>query len=105
MSDDHPAVIDYRVGLVERAVQDIGLALTAIKESLQTLAVLETRHAETRESLARAFRTIEDMDDRISVIEHGLPLLNLTSKWVRGGVIAIVGLVGVAVIKFVMVVH
>jgi hypothetical protein len=23
MSDDHPAVIDYRVGLVERAVQDI----------------------------------------------------------------------------------
>jgi hypothetical protein len=77
--------------------------LTGIRETLQTLAMLEVRHTETRESMARMRSVVEDVERRTTAIEMGLPLLNLTSKWVIGGVISIVCLVGIGLIRLIMV--
>jgi hypothetical protein len=105
MTDLHqqPTVLDYRVTMVEQAVKDISTALTGIRETLQTLAMLEVRHTETRESMARMRSVVEDVERRTSAIEHGLPVLHLTSRWVIGGVIAIVGMVGLGLIRFIIV--
>jgi hypothetical protein len=105
MTDLHqqPTVLDYRVTMVEQAVKDISTALTGIRETLQTLAMLEIRHTETRESMARMRSVVEDVERRTTAIEMGLPLLNLTSKWVIGGVISIVCLVGIGLIRLIMV--
>jgi hypothetical protein len=105
MTDLHqqPTVLDYRVTMVEQAVKDISTALTGIRETLQTLAMLEVRHTETRESMARMRSVVEDVERRTTAIEMGLPLLNLTSKWVIGGVISIVCLVGIGLIRLIMV--
>jgi hypothetical protein len=99
---DNPAVLHYRVALMEKAVQEIGLALGGIRETLQTLATLEVRHTETREAMTRAFASITGLDARVDAIEKALPLLQETSKWVRLGVIAVVGMVGTAAIKIVL---
>jgi hypothetical protein len=90
MTDLHqqPTVLDYRVTMVEQAVKDISTALTGIRETLQT---------------ARMRSVVEDVERRTTAIEMGLPLLNLTSKWVIGGVISIVCLVGIGLIRLIMV--
>jgi hypothetical protein len=105
MTDLHqqPTVLDYRVTMVEQAVKDISTALTGIRETLQTLAMLEVRHTETRESMSRMRSVVEDVERRTSAIEKGLPVLNLTSRWVIGGVIAVVGMVGLGFIRLIMV--
>jgi hypothetical protein len=98
-----PTVLDYRVNLVEQAVKDISTALGGIRETLQTLAMLEVRHTETRESMGRMYASMEELEKRTASIEHAMPLFHLTSKWVIGGVIAVVGMVGVGLIRFVVV--
>jgi hypothetical protein len=95
-------LIHYRLELLERAVGDISGALNGIKDSLQQLAVLETRHMETREALERAFSLITNNDKRIAAIEKTLPVLKLTSGWVRTGVIGVCALVLLAVGKLVI---
>lgn len=110
MSDgNEPAVLEYRVRLMEGAIKDIGAALTGINQTLQALATLEIRHTEIREALTRAFDAIKEakdeakrVDERVDLIEKALPLMQDTTKWVRVGVIAVVGMVGTAVIKFVL---
>jgi hypothetical protein len=98
-----PTVLDYRVNLVEQAVKDISTALTGIRETLQTLAMLEVRHTETRENMARMRAVVDDVERRTTSIEMGMPVLHLTSKWVIGGVISIVGMVGIGLIRLIMV--
>jgi hypothetical protein len=100
---EHPTVLDYRVNLVEQAVKDISTALAGIRETLQTLAMLEVRHAETRESMARMYSSMDDLEKRTTAIELAMPLFHLTSKWVIGGVVAVVGMVGIGFLKFVFV--
>jgi hypothetical protein len=53
--------------------------------------------------MARMRSVVEDVERRTTAIEMGLPLLNLTSKWVIGGVISIVCLVGIGLIRLIMV--
>jgi len=89
--------------MVEQAVKDISTALTGIRETLQTLAMLEVRHTETRESMSRMRAEMESVERRTSAIENGLPVLHLTSRWVIGGVISIVSLMGIGLIRLIMV--
>lgn len=87
-------VIGYRVGKLETAIETIA-------ESLQTLTRLEIHHSETRESLERAFKAIEEnrkayelscdkVDQRLRGVELQMPILKMTSRWIIGGTISIV---------------
>lgn len=100
-----PELTEYRIKLLEQAVQETSRILQSINSTLQTLATLEVRHTETREALQRAFDSIEKLDKRVESMESKMPVLILTSNWVRVGVIGLVGLVGVAVIKLILVTH
>lgn len=85
----------YRVDLLEKAVADISESLISIRETL-------ARYADTRESLDRAFKAIEGVSGRIATVEHAMPVLKLTSGWIKLGVVSIAMLVLAAVVKLVI---
>lgn len=103
------ATDSVRIDAVERAVQEIRDAVGQIAEAMVAIARLEERHQETRESLGRAF-------DRLGAIEktqadHRVELVTLRSDikplqesrgWLVTAVLAVVGIVGAAVIGLVV---
>jgi DNA repair ATPase RecN len=95
-------VLENRVSHVEKAVDEIRDAAKSIDASLKVLARLEVAHGETREGLGRAFKDIEDHEDRLREIEKDMPTLKQAHGWVVSGVIAVVGLAGLAVWKVVV---
>lgn len=89
----------YRIGLLEKSQNDIA-------ESLKALVRLEQHHADTREGLARAWKQIEairdrigdvedkipdKLEDRLLAIEKDMPGLKEAARWLKMGVIAVVG--------------
>ena len=103
------SVVAHRVRILEEAIQDIRGSLKGINESLTTLTRLEERHRESKDAIARAFQRIEqgekdlaEFGRRIAAVELALPVLKLTSHWVKAGVGGILALVGAAVWKLVV---
>lgn len=99
-------VIEYRVGALEEAIKQISLAVKIIAENTSQIASLEQRHAETREGLERAFNAVAKSDERheklsgrVMEIEKAMPSIKESSRWIRLGVISLVGLVLVSAFK------
>lgn len=97
--DSVQEVLEFRVRTLESSVNEIRLAVKSIDASLQTLARLAQMHEETRETLSRAFREVEDQEQRLRHLESEAPVTRLISKWIIGAVIGIVAIVGVAIIR------
>jgi hypothetical protein len=83
------SLTDYRISMIEDTLQ-------VMSDNLQRLTALEQRHFDTRNSLDRAFETIEKVDVRLKDVELEMPVLRIVKNWVIAAVIGIVGLVGIA---------
>ena len=80
-----------------------------IAKSTNKLAQLEIRHAETRDSLERAFDEIaglhkvdKENDMRLKLIEIEIPGLKETRSWVLRAMLAVLGVVGTAMVGMVV---
>jgi DNA repair exonuclease SbcCD ATPase subunit len=97
--------MQLRVDRLERSQESIA-------RSLEALVRLEQHHADTRSGLERAWQAIEtdrermgeiedripkNLDDRLQAIEREMPSLKETSRWVKLGVLAVVGMAGTLV--------
>ena len=100
-NDTRLALLERDMGDMKHIVESIGDATKEISNSLQKLTLLEERHAETRDWVSRSFRKIEAMEQRVTTVELEMPLLKQSRKWVVGGVLGIIGLVGVKVFEVV----
>lgn len=87
-------------------------ALSTIADAMVKIARLEERHQETRESLGRAFDRLESVEKRqaddavvVERIQGRLKPLEEARGWMVTGMIAVVGLVGMAVVGLVLVVR
>lgn len=85
--------------LTQYRLQMIEDTLKAIRDNLGTLAALEQKHLQTREALERAFTSLGKIDERVRKIEHELPTLTLVRKWVIGGMIGIISLLGLMLFR------
>lgn len=85
--------------LTQYRLQMIEETLKAIRDSLNTLAALEQKHLQTREAIERAFANMQKIDERVRKIEHEMPTLTLVRKWVIGGIIGIISLLGITIFK------
>ena len=71
--------------------------LEKVSETLGKLAVLEQRHIETREAIERSFSEIKALNERMRAVELDMPMLRHVKNWIVSGVVAVVGVVGMAV--------
>lgn len=71
--------------------------LEKVSETLGKLAVLEQRHIETREAIERSFSEIKALNERMRVVELDMPMLHQIKNWIVSGMVAVVGVVGMAV--------
>ena len=71
--------------------------LEKVSETLGKLAVLEQRHIETREAIERSFSEIKALNERMRAVELDMPMLRQIKNWIVSGVVAAVGVVGMAV--------
>lgn len=101
-ANEEHKVLEFRVGALEGAVGEIKQAVKSIDQSLQSLARLETRHAETRDGLSRAFTDIEDHETRLRAVESEMPTMKLTRSWILRAVVVIVGAVCLALLGMVV---
>lgn len=115
---------------MREAIGEIRDGIREIAANTGKLAVLEERHAETRDGLVRAFSEINklqtakcdvagcrstetrvvnlersipnNLEDRLHGIEIAMPALKETRRWVVAGVLSVVSVVGFAVITIAM---
>ena len=71
--------------------------LEKVSETLGKLAVLEQSHIETLEAIERSFSEIKALNERMRVVELDMPMLRQIKNWIVSGVVAVVGVVGMAV--------
>jgi len=81
-------LVDFRLKNIEESLQRMA-------DQMGVLVGLQQQYIETREALARAFKTIEDHEHRLRAMENEMPTLRMTSRWVISGVIGLICLVGV----------
>lgn len=101
--------LTLQVELLKRGHDELKDAVVSIKESqkdisksLSRLVALEERHIETRESLKRAFTTLEKHDARIDDIERDMPQLKEMRSMCVKIIIAVIGAVGLAMLNMVI---
>lgn len=80
---------------VDNKVDNIGQALVL-------LARLEERHANTQDKVSGLEKTVTDNGGRIGALEKVVPGLVETRGWVVTGLLAGVGMIGIAVVKLVL---
>lgn len=95
----HTAFVHPPIELTQYRLQMIEETLKAIRDNLGTLAALEQKHLQTREALERAFSSIGKIDERVRNIEREIPTLTLVRKWVIGGMVGIISLLGLTLFK------
>lgn len=85
-------------------------ALSTIADAMVKIARLEERHQETRESLGRAFDRMDASDKvqarhtvELATLQEQIKPLKEVRSWVVSGVLAVFGLVGLAVVGLVLV--
>ena len=64
-----------------------------VAAAMESLARMEERLSESRESLIRAFDSIDDHEKRLKPLERDIGPLKEARKWITGAIISIILLV------------
>jgi hypothetical protein len=96
-------VLDVNMQNIQRELARQGDTLQSINASLQALTKLEEGHKHVTEQLRAGSVTMAKHEDRIVKIETVLPPLVETRKWVIGGILTGVSMIGLATLKLVIV--
>lgn len=91
-----------RMARMEGILERMETAMSNMANAITELVRLDQKQIETANGLSRAFAALKELEARIATIELAIPILNLTSGWVRSGVVAVVGIVGFAIIYLVL---
>lgn len=97
--DELRAVQALRLETLHKDVTEIKSALNDLTRAITKLALIEERQLQAAASLDRAFTALDRLEKRIQRLETLAPLNAQASKWVFGGVWAIVGAVFVIAAK------
>lgn len=92
-------VLRAEVRHVKESIGEMRDTLRSINAAVQALVRLEQAQMSHGEALARAFKTLEDHEERLSTLENERGVLNLVKSWVITGVVGIIGLVALALAR------
>jgi ElaB/YqjD/DUF883 family membrane-anchored ribosome-binding protein len=104
---DHASpAIDMLVHKVSRLSTDMTSVMTNMTQltaGMTALIRIEERQQQIVERLSDGTEKMKQLDDRVRDVELAMPQLVETRKWVIGGVLAGVGMIGAALLKLVMI--
>lgn len=98
MPPDNQA-LDIKLEQLHSDVGEIKSALGKLSDAIIKLALIEERQTTASASLERAFKALERVEHRISVLEQSNVTSKRTSGWVDKAVTAAVGVVMILVLK------
>lgn len=87
---DQRRYVDGIVTKIEGDIEGIKDALKDLAASVNRLAVVEERLGNTNQALERAFKALEKIEARISVLEKAAERSQDTTRWVDKAIYAIV---------------
>ncbi len=79
-----------------------GDTLVGINESLRTLTRVEEAQIHIKERLSEGSKKLTDHEARLLVIEQQMPGLKELRRWVIGGILSGIGMIGIALVKLVI---
>lgn len=85
MTPDSPefAVALSRMQDMSKDLQEIKSSMKELASAVSRLAVIEERQANTSDSIARAFKEIRGVADRVTTLEQAQPMSKHTSELVQ----------------------
>jgi hypothetical protein len=93
-------VLAVRLESLHSDVTEVKTALNRLSDAITKLALIEQTQTQTADALERAFRAIERIENRLSLLEQAQPRNDQTSIWVDRGITGLIGIfVGIA-LKF-----
>ena len=96
-------ILNMRLDTMQTEMNRIGEAAVEISQSLQVLSRLEQGHQGILDRLKDGAERFKSHESRLQTIEVHMPALIELRKWVIGGILAGLGMVGVAIFKLVLV--
>lgn len=93
---------ELRIRMLENNHNELKDAVTAIKDSLQSLVRLEAHHTDTRDAIGRAFKELECLEARVHTMELDMPGLRELRGWVITAALGTLGCVGLAILYLVV---
>ncbi len=106
VANSSESVILTRLSTLSEDIGEMRGAMKELAESVAKLALIEERQTQANEALARAFKQIdkigqkiEVIESRVAVIERELPMQKQASSWVVAAVWAAAGLAVMFVVK------
>lgn len=96
------SVIHWRLDQMSKQLEDVTVAMKEVAKSLTALVRLEENHKMTAERLTSGSARMEKIEERLAEIEKAMPGLKELRRWVIGGVLAGLGMMGTAVGKLVL---
>ena len=95
--EQHITTISTRMQVLHEDVTDIKTALKDLTTAITKLALIEERQSQTTVALERMYKSLEKIDERVTVLEHLAPEGRRTARWIERALVAIVTVVAVFV--------
>lgn len=94
-------LVMHQLNELNESKKEHAKVLHTLNDTLTSIRIeLSSHHADAkanREVVERCVKTLDGINNRVNNIEHALPMLRMTSNWVRVGVSSLLGLFGLAV--------
>lgn len=97
------AVINVRLEAMQRELAALSGTTKSVADSLVILVRLEESHKTVLDRLRNGSETMQNHETRLQDIERDMPGLKELRRWVIGGILAGVGMMGVALAKLVLI--
>lgn len=96
-------VLGVKIDGVGGDVVEIKKTLEKLTDVLQVVTELRVQQNHTSDAIGRAFNKLDKHEARLVPIENAMPALKEARRWVVGGVLAGVSMMGVALLKMVVI--
>ena len=95
--------VDRLVETVDKQGRRFDNKLDSIGQSISLLVRVDERQVAIAERLQAGAVTMQKHEDRLTAIETAMPGLKEMRRWVIGGILAGIGMIGAAVLKLVFI--
>lgn len=99
MSDAALVILNHRVEAMHEDFTEMRAVLKELTVAINKLALVEERQSQFADAQERAFKALEKIEARLSVLEKRVPEHDRTRQWIDRTVVGIVAIVFLFILK------